>query len=260
MRERQEDAFGMYEDVDGFDLFVISDGMGGHPNGAVASKTAVEYFPTAFRHARDFEKRLLEAEVVPWVAFRRRLEEAFFDVTSKILPSVGGATLSVLLRRRKDDRTVVAWAGDSPVLHLRREAGRPALRAVRSTKDHGLGWILGKMVGEPAISQSSSYERRLDKPEVEDWKTPEPGDLFLLCTDGVSGVFPSVPMRERFLSLGPRGERFLCEGHPSVERKIGERLSEHPVDAELPKWLVDEALNYDSSDNCTAICVSVEAL
>ena len=254
-RTRQEDAFGIFPDVSGWDLFIVSDGMGGHPNGDKASKIAVESFPEAFEKARLEEVRSIEAEAKPFDAFRRRLVHAFRGVSEAVLPSQGGATLSVLLRRLRDDRIVVAWAGDSPILQLRREDGRPAFHAVHSTEDHGLGWMLDKMVGEPALSDR--HRRNRDEPAVDDWKVPLDGDLFVLCTDGISSTFPTRPMRDRFAAMGKTGQGWANVSNPSLELVLG-RLSENGIPfEEVPVSLANEAVISGSHDNCTAIAVKV---
>ncbi|MFH1136377.1 MAG: Stp1/IreP family PP2C-type Ser/Thr phosphatase [Pseudomonadota bacterium] len=180
-------------------LFVVSDGMGGHNAGEVASQLALdavkeeaEKFPVP-SSSRPWWKRIFfkpknTFNPVEWIhqAVRNAnsviLREARADPGKKGM----GATLALVLKR--DEALLTAHVGDSRVYRFRRG------RLEQLTQDHSLAQELvrqGIMTEEEAMysAPSNVLTRALGVRETvqEDiiYHSVEKGDSFLLCSDGL---------------------------------------------------------------------------
>ena len=179
-------------------LLAVADGMGGHAGGEVASAVAVaalapldgpEPASPAPEGTSDLRGRLVAA-VEEANAHLRRIAESKPELEGM------GTTVTALLR--DGDRLGVAHIGDSRGYLLRDGTLR------RITRDHTL---VQSLVDEGRISadqaeqhpQRSLLTRALDgRPDVEpDLEVLDlvPGDRFLLCSDGLSGVVSEESMQ-----------------------------------------------------------------
>lgn len=163
-------------------VWAVADGMGGHVNGALASATVVEELesigPAA--SAPDLLARL-EDRVIHANARLR-------DIARENGASVIGSTLVVLLVHHAHFACV--WSGDSRI-YLVREG-----RIVQVSRDHteaqdmiekGLltpdearRWPRRHVITR-AIGVHETPELELDNGEIQ------PGDTFILCSDGLTG-------------------------------------------------------------------------
>ena len=190
-RQANEDYFGQFSTVNG-EVFVVCDGMGGHMGGATAARTAVDSIRVFFEHQRY--ENPIEA-----------LRQAFMYANSKIHAAaqqnlewegMGTTGVAVLLR---DGAAYHAHVGDS---RLYRFSGG-ALH--RITKDQT---TVQQMVdnGEITAHEAATHPRRNEltqalgadnEVEVETGASPiqpEPGDIFMLCTDGLWGALTNDAM------------------------------------------------------------------
>lgn len=201
VRPRNEDAFVDRPDVG---LWAVADGAGGHGAGDVASAAAVAAL-------QDLPPALSAAEMLAQVRLRitavhaelqRRAQEAG---PGRIIAT----TLAVLLAR--GGHFACLWAGDSRIYLLRDGA------FTRLTRDHSLVQDLvdqGVLREEEAEAhpQANVITRAVGAAgELELDKTSArlaPGDLFLLCSDG---LFKAVPEAEigRMLADGFGAEVLL---------------------------------------------------
>jgi len=186
LRRRNEDAWGVaaIPEGDGGFLFVVADGMGGHPGGDIASRTAVE---AALESVRRERGRQTGPE---------RLASAFEDARERLRSQIllrpdleaMGTTLTALLVQ--DDGAWVGSIGDSRLLWQR---GR-VLRLV--TEDHNAAWRLvadGTLDADEAErSPEGARLTRFLNPVLEfEPDIPSqplrilPGDRLLLCSDGL---------------------------------------------------------------------------
>lgn len=195
VRRNNEDSFGYFEhpDDEGFAergrLAVVADGMGGQAAGEVASAMAVRilreaYYSDAFAAAPP--DRALTTAIQ--AANQLICAEASRDEAKAGM----GTTVTALLIRGRD--AWLAHVGDSRAYLLRRSV----LRQV--TEDHSQVWALlhagyldsTAMKGHPLAS--SIYRSLGGSIELEvDTIGPlrlEVGDLFLLCSDGLSDMVP----------------------------------------------------------------------
>jgi protein phosphatase len=182
VRERNEDAFGEKSLVGGR-LFVVADGMGGHAGGATASRLAVEAVEAALGTIpRD-----------PPRALREALEAANRSIhdESQRDPSLRGMGTTGVVLLIGSGGCWVANVGDSRAYRLRDGA------LDQLTRDHS---VVAEMVrlGVLTSAQAAVHPRRNEvlrslgtAPDVDvdvDAVDVSVGDVFLLCSDGLSGV------------------------------------------------------------------------
>ena len=177
-RRRNEDAY-----VCEPPLFAIADGMGGAQAGEVASGLAAAVLAEPPGEERGEERVRLMIQEANRRVFRRSSEDA--------AASGMGTTMTVALVDESSGAIVLGHVGDSRAYRVR--AG--ALEQL--TEDHSLVGELtrsGKLSREEAEShpQRSVITRAVGtEPDVDvDVATiqAEPGDLFLLCSDGLTDM------------------------------------------------------------------------
>ena len=211
-------------------LFVVADGMGGHAGGDVASAMTLQSivdmdrpFESADEAARALSSALLEAN--------QELAEAVFEH-----PELTGMGTTVSGFVRVGHRLAIAHIGDSRIYRWR------AGSLTQITKDHT---FVQRLVDSGRISaeEAAVHPRRsvlmrvlgdVDlTPEIDtEIVDTEPGDRWLLCSDGLSG----------FVS----------------EERMAELLAEHTDAAAAVAALIDESLDEGAPDNVTIVIVGVD--
>ena len=173
-------------------VLFVADGMGGHRGGEVASRIAVEGVSEIFETSPEPPDNLLTS------AFARA-NERIFETASADPALRGMGTTGVALALTGARRAVVAHVGDSRAYRLR------GGDLTQITGDHS---VVGELVRRGQLTpeqarvhpQSNEILRALGtQPEVEVEITPlevEPGDRYLLCSDGLSGMLPDDAIRE----------------------------------------------------------------
>lgn len=134
-------------------VFGVFDGMGGHPNGGLASAIAASHFK---QMAKTPGQQFRE---VRGNAIREMFSREGFQVNRKRM----GTTAAVLHLGHKQ----VAWAGDSRVYLLRNGILR------RETQDHNTGYGLTNYLGQGSTLPMSVQS-----------VLPRVGDRYYLVTDG----------------------------------------------------------------------------
>lgn len=182
-------------------VFVVSDGMGAHAAGELASQLAVETISQGYLKKTDLspDKALREAFILAHdtIKKRGREEDAFHDM---------GTTSDALVLL--PEGALIGHVGDSRVYRLRGNFFE------QLTFDHSLLWELkrsGKITDKvPDYIPKNVITRSLgptEKFEV-DLEGPFPlqtGDTFLLCSDGLSGQIDDDEMGQ-ILTLFPPDE------------------------------------------------------
>jgi protein phosphatase len=190
-RARNEDAI---TTIPRLGVLILADGMGGHNAGEVASGMATTFL------ASELEKQLAErplfvrpAEEAAETA-RALLKQLVAEVNQSIYcaaeanPQYKGMGTTLVVALLYDDRMTVAHIGDSRLYRLREG------RLEQLTKDHSLlqEWIDSGMITpeQAATAQHKNLVTRalgVDpavEPEIHDHDVL-PGDLLLLCSDGL---------------------------------------------------------------------------
>ena len=186
-------------------LFVVADGMGGAQAGEVASEISVRSFDDELPNGSRAEALVHVIEQ----ANKRIHERARSDDS---LHGMGTTTTAAYV---DDDEVVIAHVGDSRAYLLR------GGDLIRLTKDHSLVGELvarGKLTEEQAEQhpQRSVITRALG-PEANvqvdiDIFPAKAGDLFLLCSDGLTSMVHEPKLRPLFEegdSLETLGKRLI---------------------------------------------------
>ena len=235
VRENNEDKYEYFipEDTNTIasrgSVFMVCDGMGGHAAGQIASELACKTFIDVYlNHPATEVEQALRAGVI---AAHRYVS----DVGQAVAARKGmGTTLSGLVIRQ--DTYYIAQVGDSRIYLLRDGV------VTQLTHDHT--WVdemirMGKLTPEEA--ENHPYKHVLTRaiggegpvePDILVEKVEE-GDVFLLCSDGLTNHVTDEQIR---FFLGEHGPSEAC-------------------------WkLVGAALQGGGSDNCTVMIVRVDEI
>ncbi len=174
-------------------IYVVADGLGGHVAGRVASEAGVAAFVAACAPRGD-ESRL--------AAVRRAVREANAAILGRAGadPALAGmGTTLVTLVFHGDERAVLAHVGDSRAYVLRAGKLQPL------TLDHSrvVDMITYQRVPEERLRdhpQRHVITRALGvhasvEPDVAELRV-RPGDVFLLCSDGITGMLEPACIEE----------------------------------------------------------------
>ncbi|MGL4494563.1 MAG: PP2C family protein-serine/threonine phosphatase [Beijerinckiaceae bacterium] len=165
-----------------FGMWAVADGVGGHEAGQLASSTVTQYLDSLghpVSHADQiarFHDRVLQANE----AIRVMMEER------NGLP-MGSTIVGLMIF---DRQFTASWAGDSRIYRIR------GTTIQQITRDHSEAQeLVDKGVITP--QEAKTWPRRnvitravgiFDDPELEYVSgTVEPGDTFVLCSDGLTG-------------------------------------------------------------------------
>ncbi len=217
-------------------LYVVCDGMGGTEGGGVAARLTVDVFRarsnelTKFcrrwmkilESVSDVDERLKKIGWTPDGWLRGQVEAANEAVRSRadsdaVLNGMGTTMAAVLVWA---NQATVGWVGDSRVYHIspRGEIWRTA----DDTDEEGA--LLRDIGGESEVTVSV---RAIE---------PEPGDRFLICSDGL---------------YKPHGEECFARMLLAHARSRSPR--------KMCLELLESSLSL-SDDNITSICVFVDAV
>jgi protein phosphatase len=193
VRTNNEDSFHI---VDALNLFALSDGMGGEAHGEIASALAID---TVVNHFQDAETNpaapVFGETKAGWNDTTKRLFSAVYLANKKIFESAEehpeqkgmGATLTVACI--EGERLSIAHVGDSRAYLLR------GGNLQQLTSDHSLvAEQVRRGIITPAEAERSSMQSVLlralgsqAKIEIDAEEQPLfPGDLLLLCSDGLT--------------------------------------------------------------------------
>jgi serine/threonine protein phosphatase PrpC len=173
-------------------LFVLADGVGGHEKGEVASKLAVESVVAGFHDAKDGESHSGVLQRLVQQANTRIFEAAVGGGRN----SAGMATTIVACALRYD-RVSVAHVGDSRCYLIRNG------KAAQITRDHTFASEqvrMGLVTAQEAADGVTSHilSRSLGTELIANIDTNDhqifPGDVLLLCSDGLHGLVEASEM------------------------------------------------------------------
>jgi serine/threonine protein phosphatase PrpC len=184
-RKVNEDYYGYYKTVNGH-LFLVCDGMGGHVGGEKASRIAVDAIRHYLTEKTGTDVPQLLSEGIKYA------NAAILDYarTHPELKGMGSTCVALLI---KDGRYYVAHVGDSRAYIC----SGGILR--RLTKDHS--FVQGLIdIGALSEQDAEKHPRKNEitnalglesmKPPTIAELSPTPGkdDIFLLCSDGLTGM------------------------------------------------------------------------
>lgn len=180
LRSHNEDAFGFRAERG---IFVVCDGMGGAAGGEIASRLAVD---TVLEHL---------GKAAAGMSAREALHQAVAAANRTVLdraesdPSLNGMGTTLVALLLDHGTALIAHAGDSRCYLFR------GGQLLRQTRDHSLvdeQMRLGTITAEEAerspfrsvITRAIGTQPAVSEEILE--LPVQPGDLFLLCTDGLT--------------------------------------------------------------------------
>lgn len=202
VREENQDAYALLNLGDRQQLAVVCDGMGGARAGNIASTMAVETFANVFSELWNARKH--RAQMLMQAA-ASQANEAIHQrsMTDSACYGMGTTMVAVYLDGKK---ATVLNEGDSRAYLITPEA------ISQVTQDHSLVEDLvrrGELTPEQArihpnknlITRALGSEKKLHADLFE--QDVEPGQYFLLCSDGLSNVVSEQEMLYEVLHGGP---------------------------------------------------------
>jgi PPM family protein phosphatase len=240
-REHNEDSFLVLNE---YDLYVVADGMGGHRAGDVASRIATETISEFFKSTANddvtwpfhFDTNLSEEENRLLTGIRVANRQ-IFERSSRSREYQGmGTTVVGAMFSPKKQRMYIGHVGDSRCYRVREG------KIQQLTRDHSL--INDYLVAMPDLTEEQRSElpknvitRALGMQDqvVVDLQhdDPRPGDVYILCSDGLSGMMTDEEMQQ-IVTSGP-DIRVAC------------------------KKLIERANEQGGEDNITAVLIQIES-
>ncbi len=217
--------------TDGATLTVVCDGMGGAAAGKLASEMAVKRFTAFARAGFAIGGTGQDEDVLRQAADAANREIFHFAETSAEYAGMGTTLVGAVFR---EDAVTFVNVGDSRAYRIARDG------IVQITKDHSL---VQQMVDAGALTREEA--RRHPRRNIitravgsEAFVTSDlftlplrEGDIFLLCTDGLTGAVPDAELHR--LALASPDAESACRA------------------------LVDTALQNNTRDNVTAVVVII---
>lgn len=228
-RDNNEDAY--LADFD-LGLFLVADGMGGYEGGEIASHLVVDSFQYFFRRGGPADIEAFTgtavdgktpAENMMNLAVRRASREVERRREGR-LAAMGSTVAAMMIRERW---AVVAHVGDSRVYRLRNG------RLECLTRDHSLYAQLleAGVVSARAVARKNLITRAIgvpgcSKPDVATYDVRR-GDLFLLCSDGLTDIVPDREIQGLLQALPPHRavdavvtEAYVAGGHDNITAMV----------------------------------------
>ena len=212
IRRRNEDAVLLRPELR---LFAVADGMGGHAAGNVASALAIQTLERAFPRAASPR--------IGAPALAQRLNDAIALANQAILQRSSahtseagmGTTVTALCTLRSMPACVIGHVGDSRAYRLR--AAGPDAGFVQITRDHT--WVQQQVESgalDPLQAKVHPWSSILTRvlgmeqlgPADSHVVDAQPGDTFLLCSDGLTGMVDDPGIAAVLSQSGPPAD--LC--------------------------------------------------
>lgn len=234
-RSQNQDNFLSLPDLG---LFAVADGMGGHKGGEIASLMAVEMMSESIKNTQSSSQWKPIPAIIDAIC---DANEAIFERSLREITLRGmGTTTTALLF--KGDQLTIGHVGDSRCYYfdLGNTDSSPCIWQL--TRDHSLvqekvrAGVMTRAEAENhqmknVITRSVGFEENLNVEIYE--KKIFPGDTFLICSDGLSGLVNDLQLLKLV-------QKYLVD-----ERNI-EKTTEK---------LIEEANRNGGDDNITAVLI-----
>ena len=237
-REHNEDSFIVLNE---YDLFVVADGMGGHRAGDIASRIATETISEFFRTTANddvtwpfhFDSNLSEEENRLLTGIRVANRQIFERSTRSRECHGMGTTVVGAMFSSKKQRMYIGHVGDSRCYRVR------GSEIQLLTRDHSL--INDYLLAMPDLTDEQKSElpknvitRALGMQDhvVVDLQHDEPqrGDIYVLCSDGLSGMVTDEEIKQIVTTTGE-----IREACRQLIQSANERGGEDNITAVLIK-------------------------
>jgi protein phosphatase len=181
-RRANEDCYAVSSELG---LYLVADGMGGHKAGQVASELAAHAAVRALEALEGTSAPLTEKLRCSVAAANREIY-----ANAQARPELAGMGTTLVALLADAGRVALAHVGDSRAYLIRRG------RIRQLTDDHS---VVGELIRRSEISEEAARShphrhvltralgvRREVQADLAEL-TPAPGDLFVLCSDGLTG-------------------------------------------------------------------------
>lgn len=227
-RENQEDSIGSIENT----AYIVCDGVGGHSKGEVASGTTLEYMLQEIKKDASFSKESIQ----------NLIHQAQLHLNQQLvqMPTAEGMGTTLASLFISKEAFYIAHIGDSRVYWV-----KPQEKKIWHTWDHSLvgnlmqmGQITredgrfhpnGNRISKAIIANS---DNKTQKADIAKMTNVSVGDLFLICSDGVTESWSEYELLD-----------LLCDTTKSSEIKLA---------------LIKEKCAKESKDNNTAFLLEVD--
>jgi protein phosphatase len=175
-------------------LFALADGVGGQRQGEVASRAAVQEALAGFRRAKDGALHRDVVNAIVQAANARVCESEALSGRSG-----SGMASTIVVCALRFDRATIAHVGDSRCYLIRSSDAKPITRDHTVVADQVR---LGVVSAEEAAGSSQRHllSRSLGMNLFVNVEIDEvqllPGDVLLLCSDGLHGAVTAAQMAE----------------------------------------------------------------
>ncbi|TAL25272.1 MAG: serine/threonine-protein phosphatase [Nitrospirae bacterium] len=240
-RHRNEDNYAVEPECG---LFVVADGMGGHAGGDTASSMAIET-------VRNFIKTALSDQEITWpfgmdhslpreiniISSGMRLANRYIFNASKGM----GTTMVALLVR--DNKAYICHAGDSRLYRIRGNS------IEQITEDHSLaaeeirrGTLTREQARNYSLKHVITRAIGINADITCDCRVENimSGDIFLLCSDGLSGMLEDAELLDIIKGSPPPLAKdeggLLEEGCARLIRRANEKGGHDNITAILVKF------------------------
>jgi protein phosphatase len=200
-RTRNEDSFGVFPPADDATpgLYIVADGMGGHAAGEIASALAVDLIASGFQ---DNQEGSLGHRLESAIQFgNMAIYQAGRD------PRHVGMGSTVVCAAILGRQLIAAHVGDSRLYRIRanvidqlttdhsfvEDQVRAGLLSREEAKNSSIRHVITRALGMSQHTTVDLAEYAID-----------PGDRYVLCTDGLSGEVSDVELRDTVLANEPQ--------------------------------------------------------
>jgi len=210
-------------------VFIVADGVGGHFGGEVASALAVETVREVLSHPKAVEFRPKEVLVQAYEEASHRI----FDRATQE-PKLNGMGTTMVMSYVRSSTIYIGNVGDSRGYLFR----KPFMWQL--TEDHSLineqirlGMMTEeqarKSIGKNVITRSVGFERDVFPDLLE--REISSGDIYLFCSDGLSGMVSDSEMTSLF--------------------------NQNPVE-KIASIMIEKALEHGGDDNVTVLVLTFQ--
>lgn len=233
VRQNNEDV---WSELPKHQFYAIADGMGGHLAGEIAAKEAIKDLCALIDQTLEHSQpTLFQLKKIIYQSIKRMNLDVY--KLSRTSPDYKGMGTTLCCLAFHSDGLVYAHVGDSRIYRLRKN------KLVQLTKDHSL---LRQLLEKGQLSEGEAptfaYKNIITKaigtePSVEPavrHTFVEPGDMFLMCTDGLTDLL--------------------------TNKEITETLCEFSTPAEIAQELVLKANRLGGYDNITVVVAKTTPL
>lgn len=209
-RESNQDFFLCDEEAG---LYIVADGMGGHRGGEVASRMAAETLRDSIREAiAKTGSRRPNARVVLVEGYEQASHKVY-DTSQEPTNDLQGMGTTLVAALLHEDTLFIANVGDSRAYLF------TSNQLWQITEDHSLmneqlraGLIserdIARYTGKNVITRSVGFERDVQVDVIE--RKIYPGEIILMCSDGLSGLVSDQRIAEICRNHNPSEIVSIC--------------------------------------------------